>query len=101
MGTEEEGGVTMVWLTYWKTPEGLRDFAASEAHRALQTPYLAKKYPYLGIMHETFYTPNGNWETIYHDFQPFGMGELYILIPIIPTTMILMSRCRKYKVCRK
>jgi hypothetical protein len=74
-GTQEQAGATMVWLTYWKTPEGLRDFAASDAHRALQIPWLAKKYPYLGIMHETYYAPKKNWETIYHDFQPFGMGK--------------------------
>jgi hypothetical protein len=75
MGSQEHGGMTMVWITYWKNLEGLRDFAAGDAHRALQMPWLASAYPYLGIMHETFLVPKGNWETIYHNFQPFGMGE--------------------------
>lgn len=77
-GTHEEGGFTMVWISYWKTVEGLRDFATSDAHRALQMPFLAKKYPYLGIAHETYFASKGNWETIYHSFQPFGMGEANI-----------------------
>jgi hypothetical protein len=38
-------------------------------------PWLKKEYPYLGIMYETFYAGQGNWETVYRDFQPFGMGE--------------------------
>jgi len=34
------------------------------------------KHLSVGIMHETYVVPAGNWETIYHNFVPFGLGEL-------------------------
>lgn len=71
----EDGSMTMVWITYWQNLEGLRDFAAGDAHRVGWNNYVAKKYPNLGVMHETYSVPAGSWETIYHNFHRFGLGE--------------------------
>ncbi|KAL9132083.1 MAG: hypothetical protein Q9217_000119 [Psora testacea] len=62
-----------IWLSYWKDLKGLQKFSASAAHRLGQNNYNAKKYPYMGIMHETFYSPKGCWETIYDEFPPWGL----------------------------
>ncbi|KAL8789197.1 MAG: hypothetical protein Q9213_001304 [Squamulea squamosa] len=58
-----------IWLSYWKGLKGLQEFSASAAHRLGQNNYYANKYPYMGIMHETFYSPKGCWETIYGNAQ--------------------------------
>ena len=55
-------------LSYWKGLKGLQEFSASAAHRLGQNDYNAKKYPYMGIMHETFYASKGYWETVHGDF---------------------------------
>lgn len=62
-------------LSCWKDLKGLQGFSASAAHRLGQNDYNAKKYPYMGIMHETFYAPKGGWETVYDDFPPWGLGS--------------------------
>ena len=73
--SDTEGGMTIIWMTYWKDLEGLRDFAAGDAHRKGWNAYLSKQFPNLGIMHETYNVSNGNWESIYHNFPVFGLGK--------------------------
>ncbi|KAL8952517.1 MAG: hypothetical protein Q9222_001585 [Ikaeria aurantiellina] len=63
-----------IWLSYWRDLKGLQDFSTTAAHRLGQNNYNANKYPYMGIMHETYYSPKGCWETIYDDFTPWGLG---------------------------
>lgn len=65
-----------IWLSYWKDLNGLQEFSRSAAHMLGQNNYHANKYPYMGIMHETYYAPKGCWETIYDDFPPWGLGKL-------------------------
>jgi hypothetical protein len=65
----------MIWLTYWKDLERLQAFAHGESHRILWDGYLAKRFSNLGIMHETYHANGRDWETIYHNFHPFGMGK--------------------------
>lgn len=36
--------------------------------------YAENKWPYVGIMHETYVCKKGNFESIYGDFPPFGFG---------------------------
>lgn len=67
-----------IWLSYRKDLKGLQEFSASATHRLGQNNYNAKKYPYKGVMHETFYAPKGCWETIYDDFPPQGLGQWLI-----------------------
>ncbi|KAL8728035.1 MAG: hypothetical protein Q9181_005485 [Wetmoreana brouardii] len=64
-----------IWLSYWRDLKGLQEFSTSAAHRLGQNNYHAKKYPYMAIMHETFYAPKGCWEAIYHEFPPWGLGQ--------------------------
>jgi hypothetical protein len=65
----------MTWLSYWKNLEGLGGFATSAAHRLGAVNYEKKKYPNMGIMHETYHAPKGHWETIYDNMPPWGLGK--------------------------
>ena len=62
------------WLTYWRDLKGLQQFSHSAVHRLGRDNYNARKYPYMGIMHETFHAPKGCWETLYEDFPRWGLG---------------------------
>lgn len=67
-------GITTFWISYWKDLKGLQEFATSSAHRLGQNAYLTKKFPYMGVMHETYHSPKGSWETIYDNVPPLGLG---------------------------
>lgn len=71
---DEDTSNTMVWLTYWEDLEHLHAFAHGDVHSAGLDWWYAKKYPHIAIGHETYVVPKGNWETIYHNFRPFGLG---------------------------
>ncbi|PVH93342.1 hypothetical protein DM02DRAFT_604096 [Periconia macrospinosa] len=75
-GATGDGGTTMIWLTYWKSLEQLSAFAHGASHRILWDGYLAKKWPHLGIMHETYHAGSRDWENVYYNFQPYGMGSV-------------------------
>lgn len=68
-------GITTFWLSYWRDLKGLQEFATSSVHRVAQTAYLKKKFPYMGIMHETYLSPKGCWETVYDNLPPLGFGK--------------------------
>lgn len=70
-----------------KDLKGLQQFSASAVHRLGQNNYNAKKYPYMGIMHETYYAPRGCWEAIYDDFPPWGLGSSTALSYLIKSLL--------------
>jgi hypothetical protein len=74
--TEEESGNSMIWISYWKSLEGLEAFSLADSHRVGFELFEKgkKKYPHCGIMHETYSVPKGHWETIYGNFKLFGFG---------------------------
>ncbi|KAL8702000.1 MAG: hypothetical protein Q9201_004622 [Fulgogasparrea decipioides] len=80
-----------IWLSYWKDLKGLQEFSTSAAHRLGQNNYNAKKYPYMGIMHETFYAPKGCWEAIYDEFPPWGLGQAHVALKEGPEIFKLES----------
>ena len=65
----------MAWITYWKSVEKLQAYAQSETHRKGMQWFSKNKRPFLGIIHETYVVPAGNWETIYLNCTPFGLGR--------------------------
>lgn len=67
-----------IWISYWKDLKGLQKFSESTAHRLGQNMYNAKKLPFIGIMHETYYAPRGCWETIYDNMPRWGLGTAKI-----------------------
>jgi heme-degrading monooxygenase HmoA len=72
----DEEGQTFVWITYWKDLKGLHEFSNNSVHRLGIKAYRDDKmFPYVGIMHETYYCQTKSRETLYNDFPPFGLGE--------------------------
>lgn len=85
LSTQDDGerqdskGQTEVTLSYWKTLEGLHKFAHASAHMKGQLWWergASEDYPHIGIMHEVYDVPAGNWENIYQNFRPFGVRKL-------------------------
>ncbi|ORY18776.1 hypothetical protein BCR34DRAFT_553445 [Clohesyomyces aquaticus] len=75
---EDSEGVTMMYLSYWKTLEGLHKFAHGEKHMKGQLWWertAMKTFKHLGVMHETYEVPAGNWENVFHNFKPFGIAN--------------------------
>lgn len=72
------GGNALVTISYWKDIEHLHAFALGPTHRLGWDWWAAqnKKYPHLGIMHETYAVPKGAWENIYQNCHPLGMGQI-------------------------
>jgi hypothetical protein len=82
MVTEDNGsrqdskGTNMVYLSYWKTLEGLHKFAHGSVHMQGQLWWekgAMETYKHLGVMHEVYEVPAGNWENVFHSFRPFGI----------------------------
>lgn len=68
---------TVLTLSYWKDLDSLNAFAQGPLHKAGWAWWnkSTKTLPHLGIMHEVYAAPKGNWENIYVNFRPFGMGK--------------------------
>ncbi|KAH8751525.1 hypothetical protein BGZ57DRAFT_951197 [Hyaloscypha finlandica] len=75
LSTDVENTNSAAWISYWRSLEHLQAFAQAEAHQKGLNWYMKGKHPSVGIMHETYVVPAGNWETIYHNFVPFGLGQ--------------------------
>ncbi|KAF2201429.1 hypothetical protein GQ43DRAFT_463192 [Delitschia confertaspora ATCC 74209] len=77
--TDGEKGISLVFLSYWRSLDDLRAFAQGEAHRKgwnWWDTVASKNYPHIGIMHEIFSVPRGSWENIYVNFPSMGMGNM-------------------------
>lgn len=85
-------GITTFWISYWKDLKGLQEFATSSAHSLGQNAYLKKKYPYMGVMHETYHSPKGSWETIYDNVPRLGLGKWSFRSCSIERCILLITR---------
>ena len=72
------GSFTTCTLTYWQSIEHLHAFAHAPVHREGWSWWdqYRREHKDVGIYHETYFSPKGNWETIYENMQPFGMGKI-------------------------
>ncbi|KAH7076194.1 hypothetical protein FB567DRAFT_632464 [Paraphoma chrysanthemicola] len=78
-GTRQDAkGMTTIFLSYWKTIEGLHKFAHGKTHMKGQLWWersAMEEFPHIGVAHETYEVPAGNWENVYHNFRPFGLAN--------------------------
>jgi hypothetical protein len=73
---EDAQGVNVVYLSYWKTLDGLHKFAHGDVHMKGQMWWervAMKEHKHIGVMHETYEVPAGNWENVFHNFRKFGI----------------------------
>ncbi|KAF2106888.1 hypothetical protein BDV96DRAFT_617097 [Lophiotrema nucula] len=71
----DDKGKTMMWLSYWKTLDGLHAFANEGSHLQGMVWWekVVDKYKFTGLMHEVYEVPAGNWENVSANFRPFGL----------------------------
>jgi hypothetical protein len=72
LATDAENSSTVAWLSYWKSLDDLHRFAR---HFKGWNWYVKRYSAYIGLVHETYVVPAGDWETIYYSFKPFGLGQ--------------------------
>lgn len=82
MDLDDSSSVSTLSVTYWQSIEQLHAYAQSPAHRegwAWWDEY-RKQHNEVGIYHETYFAPAGQWETIYENCMPLGLGESRVLV---------------------
>ena len=69
------GGTALITISYWRSIDHLHAFAASPLHKAGWEWYgsIMKKWPHIGILHETFEAKKRGWENVYKNSWPVGM----------------------------
>lgn len=74
---DDSNSLATLNVTYWQSIEQLHAYAQSPAHRegwAWWDEY-RKQHNAVGIYHETYFAPAGQWETIYENCMPTGLGK--------------------------
>lgn len=86
MNTQDDGlrqdtkGYTAMNVSYWKTLEGLHRFAHAGVYMKGQLWWentAMKEFPHIGISHEVYEVPAGNWENVYMNFRPFAISKYH------------------------
>ena len=76
------GGSALVTISYWRSIDHLHAFAASPVHKEGWEWFasITKKWPHIGIMHETFEAKQRGWENVYANAWPVGMVSPFCLL---------------------
>ncbi|HTK06079.1 MAG TPA: DUF4188 domain-containing protein [Ktedonobacteraceae bacterium] len=76
---------TTIMIQYWRSYEQLATYAANRnaAHLPAWRDFNRRVASNgdVGIWHETYRVPAGQYEAIYNNMPPFGLGTIYPLIP--------------------
>lgn len=80
LGYEDWLSLRPVMVQYWRSPEQLIAYARNrdETHYPVWVQFnkeLAKRSS-IGIWHETYVVPAGNYECVYNNMPPFGLGKI-------------------------
>ena len=75
--SERDTNNTTMLIGYFRDVEGLNRFAHDPMHREAMDWWnkVKDELPHIGIFHETFVSPPGGYETIYHHMRPILMGR--------------------------
>lgn len=67
----------LMYVGYFRTTEGLHNFAHSEYHMGGWRWWNrhVKQYPHISIWHETYHVPKGHWESIYVNSHASGINS--------------------------
>jgi len=79
------GGNPTILVQYWRSFEALDNYAKSRDHEHLPAWSAFNRAVAsngdVGIWHETYRVGPGNYEVIYNNMPPFGLGKATRLIP--------------------
>jgi heme-degrading monooxygenase HmoA len=78
---DERGAREFTSISYWRSIEDLHEFAHSPLHRDawMWWEKNLKELNAVGINHEIFQSRAGDWENVYVNFQPTGLGATTML----------------------
>ena len=82
----QTSGISLMNVQYWRSFEHLERFAKDESdpHLATWRSYWKRlgKADRTGIWHETFLVRAGEYEAIYGNMPPYGLGKAGDLVPL-------------------
>ena len=85
LGGHQWVGNPTILVQYWKSFEALDNYAKSRDHKHLPAWSAFNRAVGsngdIGIWHETYRVGPGNYEVIYNNMPPFGLGKVTRLIP--------------------
>ena len=85
LGGHQWVGNPTILVQYWKSFEALDNYARSRDHKHLPAWSAFNRAVAsngdVGIWHETYRVGPGNYEVIYNNMPPFGLGKATRLIP--------------------
>ncbi len=74
-------------VQYWRSFEQLHDYATNRSHEHLPawTAFnrAAGAHPDVGIWHETYLVRGGEYESIYRDMPPWGLGNAGTIVDAV------------------
>jgi hypothetical protein len=84
LGSHSWFGRTVIVLQYWRSVEDLQAYAKNrdQAHLPAWAAFnrAVGKNGDVGIWHETYRTREGDYETVYANMPPFGLGKATKLV---------------------
>lgn len=87
LGAHTWFGRTTLMLQYWRSFEALTAYARRSDMKHLPAWTRFRKRVGdsgdVGIWHETYRVAEGQYETIYHNMPPFGLGKVGTLVPSV------------------
>ncbi|KAH6987638.1 hypothetical protein BKA56DRAFT_478868 [Ilyonectria sp. MPI-CAGE-AT-0026] len=75
IGNEQASNNTSMLTCFFRDVESLHRFAHEPMHREVVGWFDSKKYPHIGVYHETFCVPAKNYETVYLNCRPVLLGR--------------------------
>lgn len=86
LGYHQWFGRTIIMVQYWRSVDQLNAFAKSRdnAHLPAWSAFnrAIGKSGDVGVWHETYRVQEGNYETIYANMPPFGLGKATRSVPV-------------------
>lgn len=78
-GNRAESRNTIATISYWRDLESLHAIAFGPTHRSGWDWWnsTVERHPHLGIFHEVYVVPKGQWTNTYVNFPPFSIGKLW------------------------
>lgn len=70
-----DGSLSTLTTMYFKDVESLHRFAHEDMHRDTWEWFAAKRFPHIGVYHETFVVPKRGYESVFLNCKPMLMGN--------------------------
>ncbi|CAG9622459.1 DUF4188 domain-containing protein [Sutcliffiella rhizosphaerae] len=88
---------TTLLIQYWQSEKHLMAYARGQKHLKAWADFNKKvgNNDAVGIYHETYIVPKGNYESIYGNMPKFGLGKVMGTTPITATTKSAEHRLKK------